>query len=165
MKYRRKTIEKWKFDAIVVLAVALLLAILARIGTDFTGNIFSGSTHSFEVVAKEVEVEKQEKLTPITLKVSHYNPDLGGTNCANFVDGECISNMANGQDWREWIGEAIACPKELEFGTVIRIDGREWTCRDRGGAIKKHGDVYWIDQLTPYALVPYGTIVQGEIVE
>ncbi|KKL00950.1 hypothetical protein LCGC14_2627750, partial [marine sediment metagenome] len=117
-----------------------------------------------EVVSPEVAEVPQDD-NSIVLKVSHYNPDLGGVNCANFQDGECVSKMANGERWQDNIGLAIACPKELEFGTKIKIDDRVWECKDVGGKITKDGEIYWIDMLTPYPLYNYGEIVLGEIIE
>ena len=101
----------------------------------------------------------------ISLKVSHYWPALGSTNCGNFVNGECISKMANGHRWQDWVGVAIACPRELEFGTKIKIGERVWTCMDRGSRITKQGDTYWVDMLTPYSLYNYGELVVGEVIE
>jgi len=98
------------------------------------------------------------------VRVSHYWPPLGGTNCGNFKGGECTSKLANGERWQEWVGLAIACPKELEFGTKLRINGREWVCKDRGSKITKDGDTYWVDMLTPEALVDYGSIVKADII-
>ena len=103
------------------------------------------------------------KTNYITLKTSHYWPELGGVNCGNFVDGVCISKMANGEKWQDWVGVAIGCPKELKFGTRIEIGLREWICMDRGSKIVKNGDVYWVDMLTPYALFDYGELVVGKI--
>lgn len=99
----------------------------------------------------------------IKVKVSHYWPDLGGVNCLNFKNGKCVSKMANGKKWESHVGEAIACPPELKMGTKIRILDRVWTCMDRGSMIVKEGNAYWVDQLTPYALVPYGTEVEAEM--
>lgn len=123
-----------------------------------------------QIIAKQILKPEYEVLpapddNSIILKVSHYNPDLGGTNCANFVNGECVSKMANGEDWQDNIGIAIACPRELEFGTKIKINDRVWECKDRGSRITKNGDVYWVDMNTPYALMPYGSIVVGELLK
>ena len=112
-----------------------------------------------QVNAKTVIKEKNT----IMVKVSHYNPQLGGVNCAWFVDDECVSKMANGERWQEWVGLAIACPKELEFGTKLKIGERVWECKDRGGMIKKVDNVYWVDMLTLEGLYDYGEVVKAEI--
>jgi hypothetical protein len=97
----------------------------------------------------------------ILVKISHYNPALGGTNCLHFVNGECVSPMANGEDWRDWMDKAIACPPELPFETKIIIGEEEWVCKDRGGAIVFDGSSYWIDQLTETPNYPFGETVQA----
>ena len=109
--------------------------------------------------------EAKEKDNSIILKISHYWPPKGGMNCSNFVDGECVSKMANSEPWQEWVGVGIACPQELDFGTKIKIGERVWECKDRGSRITKEGDIYWVDMLTPYSLYDYGEVVVGEIVE
>lgn len=102
----------------------------------------------------------------ITVKVSHYWPDLGGVNCLTFKNGKCISKMANGKPWEDHVNKAIACPKELKLGTRIKVLGKIWTCYDRGGMIvKTESGAYWIDMLTEKAIVPYGTEIQAEIVK
>ena len=112
----------------------------------------------------EAQIEKVEPLTKfIIVKVSHYWPDLGGVNCFNFKNGKCVSRMADGEKWQSQVGLAIACPKELPFGTRIRIGDRIWTCKDRGSAIVKVDNTYWVDQLTPEALYPYGQEVEAEL--
>jgi len=102
----------------------------------------------------------------ILVKISHYDPSLGGTNCAWFADGVCLSNMANGENWTLYYGnnDTIACPQELEFGTQILLDGNVYTCRDRGGAIvvTESGE-YWIDILAPSVPYWYGEIKQAYI--
>ena len=50
----------------------------------------------WEVISPEVAETPQDD-NSIVLRVSHYNPDLGGVNCANFQDGVCVSKMANGE--------------------------------------------------------------------
>lgn len=97
----------------------------------------------------------------ISVKVSWYNPELGGTNCYKWGNGTCLSNMASGKDWRKYFGEALACPRELPFGTRMEIDGRSWTCWDRGGAIAKTGQKYWVDMLNRGAVYPFGTVIDN----
>lgn len=101
---------------------------------------------------------------PVTVKVSHYWPPLGGPNCARFVNGQCISNMASGRPWSQYVEQAVACPSSIPFGTKFYILGEEWTCWDRGGKIIHTGRAYWVDMLTPNARVPYGTEVDAIMV-
>jgi hypothetical protein len=95
------------------------------------------------------------------VKVSHYDPSLGGPNCARFVDGECLSKLSNGEHWQDYIEEekTIACPMELPFGTFIYLDGKEYVCRDRGGAIVITWEgYYWIDILADRVPYSYGEL-------
>lgn len=100
------------------------------------------------------------------MKISHYNPYLGGVNCANFVNGKCISKMANGEDWIKYFGQnnTIACPVQLPFGTQIELDGNIYTCRDRGGKIiLTNSNEYWIDILAENVPYKYGEIKMAKI--
>lgn len=95
--------------------------------------------------------------------MSHYKPQLGGVNCANFVNGECISHLANGERWQDYYNQnVIACPFELEFGTKIEIQGVMYECKDRGGAIIADGETYWVDILGD-SIAPYGTIMEAKL--
>ena len=51
------------------------------------------------------------------------------TCCGQWADGITASGEAATE------GVTIAASSELEFGTVVRIDGHEYTVQDRGGAI------------------------------
>lgn len=106
----------------------------------------------------------EKKGEPITVKVSHYTPWTGGVNCARFVNGECLSKMSNGQPWQDWIDKAIACPAEIPFESIIVVDGQEWICKDRGGAIVYTGNAYWIDMLTASPQYKYGQEVDATII-
>lgn len=100
----------------------------------------------------------------VSAKISHYNPALGGTNCAKFVNGVCVSPLANGEKWEDNMDVSCACPKEYPFGTVFVVNGKDWICKDRGGKIVKESDsIIWLDLLTKTAPVPYGTIVKTEV--
>ena len=92
---------------------------------------------------------------------------MGGVNCASFVNGECVSRMANGERWQDYWGkdDTIACPRELPFGTQIMLDENIYTCRDRGGkiVITENGE-YWIDILTSSPPYSYGTVREAFII-
>jgi hypothetical protein len=100
-----------------------------------------------------------------TVRVSHYWPAYGGTNCSRFVNGECISRMASGERWQDWIGRAAACPIEWEFGTQIILPGGEFfSCQDRGSAIRYVGGITWIDLLVKEPPVAFGTLLEVTII-
>jgi hypothetical protein len=106
-------------------------------------------------------VDTQIEGIPVIVKISHYNPNLGGVNCAAWYDGGCMSKMSDGEHWQDYWGEynTIACPFELAFGTVILLDGNEFTCRDRGGAIViTYEGYYWIDILAETVPYKYGEL-------
>lgn len=93
--------------------------------------------------------------------VSHYWPPLGGPNCFRFVAGECLSRMASGKPWQDWIGRGAACVPEWPFGTVFTLPGGErFECQDRGGAIRTGADgLPWVDLLVAVPPVNYGDVV------
>lgn len=94
----------------------------------------------------------------IQVKVSWYNPELGGPNCFRFVNGYCQSALANGERWEDNYGVALACPREFEFGTVIEFGGKRGVCKDRGGKIVQVGyKLYWVDQLLRQPDFAFGT--------
>jgi len=106
--------------------------------------------------------DEQSSLQPV--RYSHYWPPLGGVNCGWWVDGECVSHMASGYRWQDWVGRAVACPTEWPFGTHILFEGTTWTCMDRGGMIRFVDGIPWVDFLTPSAAYGYGTIVQVRVI-
>jgi len=91
-------------------------------------------------------------------RYSYYFPPLGGINC----DGDC-DHMANGEAWRGYVGEVVACPPEFPLGTVFRVLGDEYICLDRGGAIQFLDDgTFWLDFLRPNGEYPFWTIILVE---
>ena len=93
---------------------------------------------------------------------------MGGVNCLTFVDGICVSRMANGERWQDYWGlnNTIACPKALPFGTQIELDGVVYTCRDRGGMIVvTHNNEYWIDILADKVPYKYGEVKDAFIID
>ena len=101
----------------------------------------------------------------VTIRYSRYDPALGGVNCARFVGGVCVSNMASGEPWAPWMERACACPPEWAFGTVVVLDGQRWTCMDRGGKIKFVDSVPWVDFLTRTPQYAYGQIIEVEVIQ
>ena len=100
----------------------------------------------------------------LLIKYSFYNPALGGTNCSQFVEGNCVSTMASGYRWQDWMDRAVACPKEWEFGTTVELNGKIWTCMDRGGKIRFGEDGYtYVDFLTTRGAYRHGTLVEVKI--
>jgi len=97
--------------------------------------------------------------TPTQIRYSHYWPPLGGTNCSNFSNGVCISKMASGEAWAPYVGRAVACPPEWPFGTVVELNGFQWVCKDRGGAIKYVNGIPWVDFLEATAVYAFGSII------
>lgn len=126
------------------------------------------TTKQEEIASVDIEsTDSEVEGYPIIVKVSHYNPSLGGPNCASFVNGECMSKMSSGERWQNYWGayDTIACPFELPFGTVISLDGNEFTCRDRGGAIVVTPEgYYWIDILAERVPYSYGELREAYIV-
>jgi hypothetical protein len=120
------------------------------------------------------------------LRLSYYNPALGGINC----DHDC-SAMASGDKTAWWMGGrngvyAAACPREWGWGHGARfsVAGLEFECRDTGGWINcyapgetdeaianAHARGYlldqpaiakrnycWVDLMTPAPVASYGTL-------
>lgn len=100
----------------------------------------------------------------ITVKVSNYWPKLGGVNCSNFVNGACVSRMASGLPWQDYINSAAACPPEWPFHTQVMVNGQVWECLDRGGKIQIVDGVAWIDLLQEHADYPFGTLINAEVI-
>lgn len=84
------------------------------------------------------------------VRISRYDPQLGGTNCFRWdhVNNTCASNTADGSDWRLGFEQWAACAPEWPFGTIFEIGSHRWICKDRGGKIVKINDVYWVDLLS-----------------
>lgn len=97
------------------------------------------------------------------IRYSWYNPALGGTNCAVFRNGECVSTMSNGERWQDWMGRACACPPQWPFGTEVIVDGQTWICKDRGSAIQYVGGIPWVDFLTADPRHTYGEILTVQV--
>lgn len=100
----------------------------------------------------------------ILFKYSYYNPALGGVNCFTWdaLKNDCVSMMANGEDWHDQYGRVVACAPEIVLGSVIEITYPDalkgfWTCKDRGGMITGS----WIDFLDITQRYGWGEPVSG----
>ena len=113
--------------------------------------------------AEQALEESDNGFINMNIRYSHYWPPLGGPNCATFVNGVCISKMASGKPWADYVDLAVACPPEWPFGRQVIFEGRTYTCLDRGGMIKYVNGIPWIDFLTPKAAYPYGTVITVQI--
>jgi len=118
-----------------------------------------------EIVSTPEEVANYET---VLAHYSHYTPWTGGTNCAVFVNGECISKTSSGERWEDWVEKGVACVGDWKFGTEIIAFGQTWTCIDRGGYItyddwRYYDGLPWIDFLTNNAQVTYGTVISVEV--
>ena len=101
-----------------------------------------------------------------TARYSWYDPRLGGPNCLTFVNGQCISKMASGLHWQDWMGAipgAVACPREWPFWTEVVFGGQRWYCLDRGGAIRYVDGVPWLDFLVEAPHAGFGELVEVEV--
>lgn len=93
-------------------------------------------------VVRAAEVSDTAVPGDYPLRLSYYNPALGGTNC----DSDC-STMASGDKTASWVGGrpsvgsgtvyAAACPREWGWhhGTRFTVAGLNFECRDTGGWI------------------------------
>ena len=89
------------------------------------------------------------------LKISWYDPLLGGVNC----DHDC-STMATGTKVTEdRYGRTAACIRDWTGKTVVIPELGTFECLDRGGAIVEHSEYIWIDLLLHEPLVPFGSLV------
>ena len=135
-----------------------LVELIPQVAADMEPAELQVGEHTFTEIAPEQSALLTAPGEQRTALISHYWPPLGGVNCATFVNGECVSNMASGLPWWAWVGRAAACPAELPFWTTITLPGGEtFVCLDRGGKIvtTAAGEL-WIDLLVESAPVPYG---------
>lgn len=70
---------------------------------------------------RETPVQKEIVLETFTASVSAYTSDPGETDDEPLI-------TASGTTVDE---ETIACPSRLAFGTIVRIQGKDYECRDR----------------------------------
>ena len=108
-----------------------------------------------------------------TVRLSHYWPPLGGTNChpAHWQEptqgnpGQCNATLA-GEPWSTWVKIGAACPPEIPLTTLIYIIElkKAFYCIDRGGAVQTLPDkTLFIDILKPDAnYIHKGNIIKDK---
>ena len=101
-----------KDKAFILLIVVPLFIMTAIILSAVLGNVSKGVSNT-EITYKEPQGDLRT--------ISYYSAI---DSCHTGID--CL--MANGE--RAYVG-AVACPRELELGTVVNIDGIDYTCADR----------------------------------
>lgn len=114
-----------------------------QVGTEGSQGMSTGC-HSHVVVKENGKLKNYldilnnpETKANYPLRISHYDPSLGGINC----DHDC-STMASGDSVSEWVNGkngvyAAACPRSngWHIGKRFSIDGITYECRDTGGWI------------------------------
>lgn len=91
------------------------------------------------------------------LKISWYDPALGGINC----DHDCTTMASGVKVTEDRYGNTAACLREW-LGAWVVIPGiGEFQCLDTGGAIIEHPTFIYIDLLLhePLPNAPWGTMV------
>jgi len=97
------------------------------------------------VVYETVTVDRYVPIMPNNelrvFRYSYYYPPLGGVNCRLFENGYCVSSMASGDPWENYLGLAVACDSEFPLGTRFLVVAPEeikgeYVCLDRGGGIE-----------------------------
>ena len=72
----------------------------------------------------------------VTIKISRYDPQLGGPNCFRWgwdpVKGyySCLSGLSNGERWEVNYEISIACDERWPYYTIVEIDGQLLYCKD-----------------------------------
>lgn len=163
------------FSAIGFIFVSCYPILAVSISTVSAMTNNSTTTYTVEdTKPKEIRTSSFDgKPTDYPLRLSHYDPALGGTNC----DHDC-STMASGDKVADWVGGrngvyAAACPREWGWhhGKHFYVSGVLFECRDTGGwincyepgeydpAMKTNATLQycWVDLMTS-PLAPYGTL-------
>lgn len=95
----------------------------------------------------------------VTVKVSWYDPELGGINCSAPCD-----RTANGSYVPDWYHKGAACVPSWPMGTVFEVGGYRFQCIDRGGAIQEvRPGVYWVDMLLHQPIFPPGSELSASV--
>lgn len=94
-----------------------------------------------------------EGYSNVKIKVTHYWPPWGGTNCFSFISGDCVSSTSSGLPWQDYRYIGAACPYAWTLGTIVGFDkgkyGVVWfVCVDRGIMYCDSNDLCQVDIMT-----------------
>lgn len=127
----------------ISILIVLILAIVYTKPPKITSNynfVIKNILEDTPKIEKEVVVEEPssivEELSNIewyTIEVSHYCPCYI---CCGKTDGITASGAYATE------GVTVSLPSSIPLGTRIVIDGHEYICQDRGGAIVGYEDNY-----------------------
>ena len=116
---RKKRVQKIREIIPIVLMVILLsIVFFGMRAVDNWIERFDSETFIYEAEAEEV-VEQDTKIVIAT--ITAYTSSVDETDDTPFI-------TASGATTGEGV---IACPPKYEFGTLIEIEGRQFTCEDR----------------------------------
>lgn len=164
----------WTFFSMIVfpaMVLAMLMVAFTFVGK--TGKMFKLTMPTISFASDDSLISSDEvKMTSYNsartkkmAKISHYWPPLGGTNCSDFQNGVCVAKTSSGDSWESWVDKGLACPSKYPFGTKFIVQGKTWTCVDRGGAIVETTDgKIWLDLLTQKPPVSFGEVLEVTIV-
>ena len=157
--------SQWSVTELAVVPTVMSPVVEVPLQPDVRDSDLLGQTLGVQPIeaAPAPAPEPDVTTTAMTVRYSHYWPPAGGPNCSSFVDGVCVSAMASGEPWAPYVGIAVACPPEWEFGTTVELDGHVWTCMDRGGAITYVDGVPWVDFLVATGTYAHGSIVAVDV--
>ena len=111
-------------------------------------------TVTVETITKVIEYDYFiKKLSFYDPEIGDYFPEIASVNCAvwNIETSSCDSTMANGLNFVDYYGKAVACPPGMATGQEFEVLLPKelaglWTCMDRGYSVE--GD--WMDFLLKY---------------
>jgi hypothetical protein len=151
--------------AAVGLILAILMPLLAYFSPNLAPGVGLGGAPGLQGAIPTPLTDAWAGYATFKVHLSHYWPPLGGINCSNFYNGQCLSVMADGEPWQAWAGIAAACVPEWAFGTTVILPGGElFLCKDRGSGIVNAPDgIPWLDLMVEYPPVAYGSIVEVRV--
>lgn len=97
-----------------------------------------------EIPEEKVQFLLSRYYTPVRGQPEYYSGSYEEDYRVNCM-GDCLSTASTKILKSTDAYAVLACPKEYPFGTKFIINEHEFTCWDRGGAIKKYGKVVRLD--------------------
>lgn len=75
--------------------------------------------------------------------------------------------MSNGERWQDYFNKnVVACPAKFSFGSIFVVEGVEYICKDRGGAIVQESNgAIWLDVLTDEPKYKFGQELEAILID